>query len=228
MENEPDVGGAPEVGVEAVEAAPSPENPPAWLGDLQQNFANQLADFGSQMEDRLQRSPAVVMDDDEFDQLLYGEGEGGGELDPEDERFAGMFPDPDGPVGRQELAETVQTAVNARLAEQLEPLVEAQREEDFHALAEEFPVIQTREGAEAVADQVRYAAGQLGYPGLAGNPSFARIVLLAMNGEQRARPQPSGGGAALEDGGGTPGEPEDESIFQTLWRQQQNNRLAWD
>jgi hypothetical protein len=116
-------------------------------------------------------------------------------------------------------------AVDASVRERVGAFRQAQIDQRWGDLMEEFPELASDEGAAPVIRQVLTAAERLGHPEYAHDPRFSKLVYLAMKGEEwvaRNRQQP----AAKEEE--APAEPERDHLFQQLWKQQQNKGLRWD
>jgi hypothetical protein len=218
------------------------QGPPAWVDELSQSFSNQLAEMGQRIEGRLPEGRfepdgygdehGFEGDDDDFDfedddPGVFGDHYFDGD-DPEDaafERMLGGLADP-GQEREELLGE-----VDRRVAERLAPFEQEQRDEQFAALAEEYPELATEEGATALVDLAAAAARRLGAPQFASSPLFAKLVFLAKKGEERAageQPVPDAKEVQLEGGGATPGEPEREHPFIEMAKRGNRNTISWD
>jgi hypothetical protein len=186
-ESGPDAGGAP------------PPEPPPWLGQFQQDFANKLAEMGAEFEGRLRPADGHGGGDREYGDDGFTEGDGafgapvmGEDGSPVDDEFE---LDPRGAALLDQLAEPedIRETIDQHLAERLKPLVEARREEGFERLGDRYPELrfeplegatqrerdQLDERRAAFVNEVRAQAELAGSPDATRNPNFVELVHLA-------------------------------------------------
>lgn len=94
-----------------------------------------------------------------------------------------------------------------------------QLDQEWDALAEEYPKLQDRKFAEEVGQEVRAFAQGRGVPALAADPDFVEMVYLAKEARDRAaREVPAGSGAEVHVEGSTVGAAEPEATDQDIAR----------
>jgi hypothetical protein len=169
-------GGGVEGGQEPPQATPAPAEAPGWMSEMQQTFANQLAELGQRFEQRMDdRLPPPVEEPGE-DGGLYDEFPPPGEDDPEvvaaDRRFEEMWGDDGEPDRELEQLRNGHDQLRAEVAEIRQERVDRA----FSDLEAEFPALQDPKVAEPVLRAAFNAAREVGDPRLAESPAFIRLT----------------------------------------------------
>lgn len=150
-----------------------------------------------------------VGDQDLFNLLTAEDGSDEGDYGYADE---GVSQGDEQPVDQDEAIAAFNDAVRERVAESVEPYIEAlemqRRETAWGQLQQEFPQLKERETVEAIRGQLQYLAQASDNPALATDPVAGRLALKAYLADRAAASEVSaeqarGQGASLETGAGT-------------------------